>query len=51
MKTILLCADQNILNSVMTWAAGGFTQCVAWEQERAERLSAIGQLLRVFVGE
>lgn len=39
MKTILFHADHNILNSVMTRAAGGFAQCVAWDEERQVELS------------
>lgn len=39
MKTILFRADQDILKNIMTEAAGGFTQYVAWEQARTESQS------------
>lgn len=48
MKTILFRADQDILKSVMTGAAGGFIQCVACQQEGIGRQREIvGQSLFV----
>lgn len=38
MKTILFCTELDILKTVMTRAAGWFTQCVACEHEGTERL-------------
>lgn len=48
MKTILFRADQDILKSLMTGAAGGFIQYVARQQEGIERQREIvGQSLYV----
>ena len=46
MKTIMLCAGQDVLRGVMTRAAGGFTQCVAWEQEVSESRVRVSVFVR-----